>query len=84
MTDEELAEIKVRHDVDASGGPFTGRRSEQARQDRAALIAEVERLRVIETAAQALLNYEDIGAADGWLYWEEKFTALRDATKVKP
>jgi hypothetical protein len=41
----DIAAIAARHAEDEAGGPFVGRRSEQARLDRGTLLEEVARLR---------------------------------------
>lgn len=53
---DELLSIQSRHAEDNAEGPFAGRRSEQARQDRAWLLAELTSLRLAVRLLLANVN----------------------------
>lgn len=71
MSDIVIA-IKARHADDEAAGPFVGRRSEQARLDRGALLAEIARLCEERRSITTLLGKVETLEADNARLREER------------
>ena len=67
-----VSDIAARHAEDEAAGPFVGRRSEQARLDRGALLAEIERLCEERRSITTLLGKVETLEADNARLREER------------
>jgi hypothetical protein len=81
--DKKLAEIRERHELGDRWRYGPSLICPQSHEDRAFLLAEIERLRArvevlerIRAAADNLFTYDS-----GWSHWEKKYRALRAALK---